>query len=373
MIREHTNLFDNLTVLYVEDDDYIRNSITTFLSKRVPNLIIAKDGKEGIEAYIEHKPQIVVTDIRMPYLSGLELAEEIKKDNKNIRIIVLTAHTDEQYLLKSIEIGVDGFLSKPIKLEKLTEMLKKMAKEFKYEHELHEKEMLLYKNSILSSKNEIISTLAHHWRQPLNIISILTQNIKLHFEGFELSPEDINQTLTQISEILQSLSETLTLFQTSLSNNLEKLSINISLLVEKIFFIYNSEIKENNIEFILDLEDDCIANGVEGDLMFAITSIIQNSLEAIKQKEIKNPYIKISVSKDSKNIIITIKDNGGGIEQNVLERIFEPYFSTKNNLNGTGLGLYFVKNIVEKQFLGAVTITTDDNTTSFTLLIPLKI
>ena len=117
------NEFLNLTLLYVEDDKIIRQNAVEYLSGYFKEVYEAKDGQEGFEYYVAYKPDIIISDIEMPRLSGLDMAQKIRKQDKNIPIIISTAYTDTPYMLKAIELQLIKYIVKPISSKKLQEAL----------------------------------------------------------------------------------------------------------------------------------------------------------------------------------------------------------------------------------------------------------
>jgi len=126
-------------VLYVEDEEVIRESIARFLRRRLKYLYLASNGKDGLALYVEHKPDVVITDIRMPLMDGLEMAAGIKALNEDVPIIVTTAYNEEEYFLKSIDIGVDKFIKKPINNKDLLNALSKVARSVSQQKEIEAK------------------------------------------------------------------------------------------------------------------------------------------------------------------------------------------------------------------------------------------
>ncbi len=120
---KESSLLKRLSVLLVEDDPSIRKFLEPILRRRVKTLYVAFDGEEGLRSFKSHNPDIVITDIRMPKMDGIKMAEEIKKINPNTPIIILTAHSESDYLIKAIEIGIDKYLLKPIDIQDLLKAL----------------------------------------------------------------------------------------------------------------------------------------------------------------------------------------------------------------------------------------------------------
>ncbi len=125
MNNEYIN---KLNLLYIEDDLSIRNILSLRLEKIVNNLFLAKDGNEGYEKFLKHKPDLILTDITMPELNGIEMSRKIRQIDANIPIIVFSAHSDSSYLLDSIDIGINNYLIKPFNKDKLYEALERNAK-----------------------------------------------------------------------------------------------------------------------------------------------------------------------------------------------------------------------------------------------------
>lgn len=132
-----------VSVLYVEDDDVIRPRVERGLSRRVGELYTALNGEEGLELYKEKSPDIVLTDIKMPKMNGIEMSKEIKKIKGDTPIIIMSAHSEADYLLESIEMGIDGYLLKPVDKDKLFSKLIYAAKEILYERQQEEHKQLV--------------------------------------------------------------------------------------------------------------------------------------------------------------------------------------------------------------------------------------
>ena len=106
-----------IDVLFVEDEKLMRNSIAEIMRRRVNKVFVADNGQMGLELYKLHHPQVILTDIRMPVMTGLEMLQEIRKEDDNTKVIIISAHSDTEYFQKAINLGVDGFLLKPVNVE----------------------------------------------------------------------------------------------------------------------------------------------------------------------------------------------------------------------------------------------------------------
>ena len=170
------DILKNFTILYVEDDDMVRKNAVEYLNRISKEVYEAKDGKEAIRVYKEQKPDIIITDISMPKLNGLDMASYIRSQDKNVQIIVATAHSDTEYLMQAVELQLVKYIIKPISKEKLTDALKRSMEliedKSKFNLQLssntfynaYEKVIFEDGKSIKLTKNEtlFLDLLAHH-------------------------------------------------------------------------------------------------------------------------------------------------------------------------------------------------------------------
>src|SRR6056297_3656460 len=117
----------DISVLYVEDEQIIRDFIAKMLSRKVREFYLAFDGQEGLEKYKEHKPDLVITDIRMPNMNGLEMLREIKAIDEDVKVVITSAYSESDYFLEAITLGVNHFLLKPVKKKKMFKLLDDIA------------------------------------------------------------------------------------------------------------------------------------------------------------------------------------------------------------------------------------------------------
>lgn len=152
--KELRKLLNHYTLLYVEDNAGLKAKASTLFRKLFPKVIEAKDGEEGLELFKKHKPEFVITDIQMPKMNGIEMAEEIQKLEPKTKIIITTAYDEKSYLLKSIELKVEGYLIKPIQVDALTSLFFKVAQQM---HEARQKEVFNnYLYSIFNHQDNFI-------------------------------------------------------------------------------------------------------------------------------------------------------------------------------------------------------------------------
>jgi len=215
-----------------------------------------------------------------------------------------------------------------------------------------EKNNILAAQSRLASMGEMISMIAHQWRQPLSGISVLAQEIEIRRSTENLSDEELNKIIKQIQDTTNHMSKTITDFRNFFKPNKEKQLFSIKQSLEEVFEMLDFHIKKQNINIhMTDTKKDCYnLFSYEGEFKQVMINIINNSIDAIKNRANEKKDIYIQLLCNEKKIILEISDTGGGISNDIQDTLFEPYVSTKKEQNGTGLGLYMSKMILEKSF-----------------------
>ena len=235
------------------------------------------------------------------------------------------------------------------------------------EKHLKEREAQLLAQSRLAQMGEMISMIAHQWRQPLSAISATAMNHKVEFTlgNFELGTEKGREECTDksikdmedIEMYVQSLSSTIDDFRNFYKPNKETIYVSLDTIVKKSLAIIKTSLKNNTIELIYEANAHEELALFEGEVMQVILNVLKNAQDNFKEKEIKDSFIKIKTSSNS----VAICDNGGGIPEEIFDKIYDPYFSSKTKKNGTGLGLYMSKIIIEEHHKGSLELKNVDD------------
>ena len=199
---------------------------------------------------------------------------------------------------------------------------------------------LFEEQSKLAAMGEMIGNIAHQWRQPLSVITTIASNVKLQSEYDQLRDYDISSDMNIVMQQAQYLSKTIDDFRNFVRNTKDIKDLSIKETIRKTLSILSSAMINNCITIITDLKDDMEIEGYENELIQSFINIINNAKDAINEN-VKNgdKLIFVTTKKEESSLRLTIKDNGGGISKNIVDRIFEPYFTTKNKNVGTGIGL----------------------------------
>ena len=207
--------------------------------------------------------------------------------------------------------------------------------------------MLLYQQSKMASMGEMIGNIAHQWRQPLSIISTASTGLMFQIEyGMEVKNDNMFDVLNKINDNAQYLSKTIDDFRNFIKQDNPKEKYKLSDIINKTLTLVKPALKDKHIEIIVNETPDCSLDGFPNEVIQSFINIINNAKDVILEKEKEKLIFLTSNFVDGDRICIEITDCGGGIPQEIVDKIFEPYFTTKHQAQGTGIGLYMTRQII---------------------------
>lgn len=235
--------------------------------------------------------------------------------------------------------------------------------------ELKEKEKMMLLQSKHSAMGEMISMIAHQWRQPLSSVSTMVSRIKLRNNMNKIDKEFLNNILDEMNEYIQYMSNTIDDFRNFFSVDTKKELTTLNEIVFTVYKMVDKSFCSQNIN--IEIKNTELSERLlfKNELIQILLNIINNAKDAFAEKNVENPVIQISFSEDEKYQNILIEDNAKGIDKKIIGNIFEPYFSTKTQKNGSGLGLYICKTILEKDNLGTIKVENKNDGAVFTIVI----
>ena len=389
LIDEHKHL----NVLYVEDDDNLRQSTLNLLKNYFTNIDIARDGKEGLEQYISFNKKhnktydIVITDITMPHVTGIEMSKIILEINSKQVIIVISAHNDSTYLLDLINIGISKFILKPIDVKQLTSVIIHIFNSIKQEKIIEEqykdierinKELKKANKKEMQAsrhKSEFLANMSHEIRTPLNAIIGF---ISLLEEG----EKDTDKL--KYMEIIKSSSDSLVIIINDILDisKIESGQIDMNYIdfeplkeINNVVELFKAKALEKNITLSIAYSDN-IPKILNSD-PFRIKQILVNLLSNAIKFTPKNLSISCFVYYKDEQLFIEVKDKGIGIAQNKQEYIFDTFTqaesSTTRSYGGTGLGLAISKSLA-KMLNGTIALKSElGKGSTFTLNVKVKV
>lgn len=228
-------------------------------------------------------------------------------------------------------------------------------------------ENMLLQQSKLAKSGEMIANITHQFRQPLNNLSYILINMKKRFKNQKLDEKYFEKKVTQANEQLDFLSKTIDDFKEFYTPSKEKKDFSVNEAIENVKTIVSADLKKSNVDLNIqfNVNDEIKVFGIKTELSQVLLALLSNAIDALKN--IEKPLIHIDVDSTTAEVIIKISDNAGGIKKRDVEKIFNPYFTTKDN--GTGLGLYLVKMIIEESFNGKVEVENKKEGVEFTLFL----
>ncbi|MEA3553295.1 MAG: PAS domain-containing sensor histidine kinase [Campylobacterota bacterium] len=279
----------------------------------------------------------------------------IENKTKDGKLISFDTMIKPDFDENGIKIGYIAF-RKNITNEKL---LQKLVSE--QIDEIRKKDKLLHEQSKIESMGKMIENISHQWRQPLSVISTVASGLIVKFEYDMVDKEDAISNLHILDESSQFLSKTIDDFRDFFKKDKIRKEFNLKDTIKKSIDLVQIPLKESSINLIVDFYvDNILIDGYENELIQSLVNMLNNSKDILELREDEDRYIFVSLKSTKNDVIITIYDNGGGCEENIISNIFEPYFTTKHQSQGTGIGLYMTQEIVSKHFCGSIAVSNKE-------------
>ena len=363
----------NLTALYVEDEQDLRQSVHEYLKKLFKKVDSAGDGVEGLDKYKTNQYDIVITDIEMPNINGLEMSTLIKEIDSSQEIIIMSAYTNTSYFTDAIQIGISGYIIKPMDYIQMNDILYKTVlniqehqKVIEYEKYLEKRvnqeieknkinEKMILEQSKMAAMGEMLESIAHQWRQPLSVITTAASGMKMQKEYDMLNDEVFNESTDSIISAAMHLSDTIDDFRDFFKPNKKKETYKIQDSFKRAKELLSSKFKNRDIETIENIDNSEIF-GLVNELVQVFMNILNNAKDALEEIEDNRRLIFIDIKTSDDCININIKDSAGGVPDNIINKIFESHFTTKGDKDGTGIGLYMTKQIVVEHLNGEISV-----------------
>jgi len=492
------------SVLYVEDEAMVRLATLEGLQNSFKKIVAAENGQEAWDIFQKERFDILITDIAMPHMDGLELSSRVKELEPDTLVFITSAYDYSEYMLKAIELGLDGYLIKPFSHDEIIErlissvnllkarseykrvskrlvniaqamneailtldseanitfcnikflemfglklvdtigssfvdVLKRVAvcgentEEFlecikkirecesfetlktkedqelfckislrnmddfdeegrgflgavitfsdvselkKSQDEIKKKDEIIISQSRLAAMGEMISMIAHQWRQPITTIGMAVNNMQADIELDSFDTKKAKEYANTINNQVMHLSKTIDDFREFLKPDRAKDKVSVSYILKKCETLISKALQNNGIEYSFGFDNgvDMEFEVLEGELTQVLLNLIGNAKEILVSRKIENPKILVSATVENGCIVLSVEDNGGGVEDEYQDRIFEPYFSTKGEKNNSGLGLYMSKIIVQKHMFGKIWFENRNGGATFFVSIPLE-
>jgi signal transduction histidine kinase len=245
-----------------------------------------------------------------------------------------------------------------VREEALLELNQSLEQRVKLQVEAHiEKDKMLIQQSKMAEMGDMLSMIAHQWRQPLNQMSYVLMNIQASYEHNELTKDYLNEKINEGNNLLEFMSTTIDDFKNYFRPDKEKEFVLVSDVILSAVNFMKKSLEMDGVEIVLEQDGRELTHIYKNEFIQVVLNLIKNAKDALVQNRIYKPKIIIKSKSLKDSLIVSVCDNGGGIEDEIIEEIFKPYFSTKDKKQGTGLGLYMSKMIIEEHIGGRLSVS----------------
>lgn len=247
-----------------------------------------------------------------------------------------------------------------------------ITKEYWLEQEIREQQAILTQQSRLAALGEMIGNIAHQWRQPINSLGLIVQDLKEAYRFGELNLSYVETISSKAMEQIHYMSNTIDDFRNFFNPDKDKKIFSLNKSIENTKNILKQGIRNNSIECEISIPKDIFIYGYKNEFSQVIFNLLSNARDAVMSSKPKTPKIKIQVKNKKNSAEISVSDNGGGIPPDILPSIFDPYFTTKSEGKGTGIGLYMAKKIIENHMDGSLLVHNTKDGVCFTIVLPIE-
>jgi PAS domain S-box-containing protein len=300
-------------------------------------------------------------------LHGIRASASIAIKEEGVVIGALTLYAaeknffDRQHMALLLQMGadisfaLDNLLREARRREAEQALQKEILERLRAVEELREKERLLIQQSRQAALGEMIGNIAHQWRQPLNTLGLLIQELAMEYETGEMDRPSLEITVDNAMQIIQHMSQTIDDFRNFFRPDKGKVSFGVRQVVDKVVSIIGASLKEHRIELEVSTNCDPQVEGYPNEYSQVLLNILLNARDALSERRIDKPRIQVALSEEMGKTVVTIEDNAGGIPDAIMDKIFDPYFTTKGPDKGSGIGLHMSKAIIEQNMNGSLT------------------
>ena len=378
-------------MLIIEDSEDDALLIERELTKNGYDLVCKRiDTPEALQNELIAKEwDIVIADFVMPRFSGLDALKILKDSKMDIPFIVVSGKIGEETAVEAMRAGAQDYIIKgnlarlaPVvereladaevrrkrrqaeeDLELLHNTLESRANEMVSDQ--RRKDQAMIQQSRMAAMGEMIGNIAHQWRQPLNNLGLIIQGLQMAFNSGKLTSYEMESNIHEAMKTLMHMSHTIDDFRNFFREDKEKQEFIISKAVNRAVLLVSSTLSEHNIQVEIDGDETVTVNGYQNEYAQVLLNIISNSRDAGIERNIIKPVIFIRITMENGRSVLYISDNCGGIQDDVMSRIFDPYFTTRGLNGGTGIGLYMSKMIIEQNMGGHLTVGNVDGGAEF--------
>ena len=335
----------------------------TILAKKTFKSTVKNRAKDGSTFYV-NTTIIPILDEKGEIEEFIAIRYDVTKEVE-LKMALEKKERELELLNKTLEERVK------LQTRKLYELNKHLEERVREEvRKNEEKQKMLFLQSRLASLGQMMANIAHQWRQPLTELALALFNLKKAAQKHDDALVDAAYSDAKV--LIQNMSQTIEDFINFFKPDKPKAPFLLSESLDEVLQILEKTLVKEYIEIHREIDGTLKVTGVINELSQVLINLLQNAKDAFRQRNVKERRIDIRIFRKGEEAVIEIADNAGGIETEALERIFEPYFTTKHAAQGTGLGLFMSKMIVEKSFGGTIDVQNSGGGAKFTIRLPME-
>lgn len=357
----------NIRVLFVQDLECVKCGTLDTLNIFFSNIDTVSSYKEAYNHFLANKYDLVIMSLNAPEENGIKIISKIRDISKSITILVISSNTNKFNFAELIDLGVDGYINRPVEIKQFSEVVIKTIEKLKNKQELYEyrvlleekvekqvaslreKDKILSYQSKLAAMGEMIDAIAHQWKQPLNIVNMKIDMLRYDYKDGFVDERYCEELYNQVKAQITHMQDTLDEFRSFLRPDKESELFSVSDVIEKVLLLVKDELVKFNIKVEKNVKDDFVIDGIKNEIKHIFLNLISNSKDAFEEKNIQNRQIGFLLYKnDNGDKVIEVADNAGGIPKEVIDSVFDANMTTKEEGKGTGIGLYMSRQIVKK-------------------------
>lgn len=355
-----------LKVAVVDDEPHARLLIKDILGEAYETRE-AESVLSALDLFSEWIPDIILSDIKMPGEDGISLLKKCKSQFPDVPVILITGHADKAIALEALKEGAFDFIEKPFEDEELIATTERAANMILLKQKLDQARTMSIEAEKLATVGLMAGGIAHEINNPLGVILLLASSLKSKSgkpDDVLMVSQKISDTVMKITKIIKSLQS----FSRN-SSGTPFLDTSVKKIVDDVLNLCGKRLTENSVEMMVDNEsmENLVIQCRESEIAQVLFNLVNNANDAIK--DLDNKWIKVACEDNDKTVKIIVKDSGPGIPEDLKNKIFHPFFTTKEIGKGTGLGLAVSVGIIEAHN-GIIEIDSEAPNTTFIIQVP---
>lgn len=359
-----------IKVLIVDDEPGIRKLVSDILCNDFET-VVADSTPNALQMVEQAAPHLVLSDVKMPGPDGLALLREMGKLHPKIPVILMTGHGDKEIVVEALRNNVFDYLEKPFVDEELVNTLKRATDFLRVEKELAMAQLKMLHSSKMAALGEMAGGIAHEINTPLGTIGLISDQIHEMAEEGEMDQKMVGEMTQTVSDTVKRIGVIIQGLRAFSRDSADEpfISAPVRKIVEDTMSLCREKVKHANIQVqVAGIPDHLKIQCRPVQISQVLLNLINNACDAISN--LPEKWIKLGVENQNGSVQISVTDSGKGIPEKVRNRIFQPFFTTKEIGKGTGLGLSVSKGIIESH-QGSLNIDTHNQNTRFVIQVPI--